>query len=88
MDITINATGAVASGFATRPEDLELYVSVTPDEEVNAAHYVGLQMTCSANDTILALVVDAEGEYVCIAPKEIAEFIVELMNKYEGDRLR
>lgn len=71
---------------ATRPEDLERYLSVLTDYPAAANDFVRMQKKCAKYGSEAVVVVDAEGELVCIAPQAIAERIAELLNADERIR--
>ncbi|MFQ5632842.1 MAG: hypothetical protein ACE5I1_29075 [bacterium] len=72
--------------FLTEPEDIDLFVCIPVDETnddfipANEQDFRNMQKVCADNNSILAQVLDAEGEYVCLAPLPIAQKIIKLLN--------
>jgi len=79
-------TPFVTSGFATRPEDLEKYFSISGGEDTSDSASIGdfehARSVCEKYGTHIAMVIDAEGEYVCFAPQPIAKLIKDLLNEW------
>lgn len=70
----------MSEDYATHPEDLERYFSVLTNFPAAAHDFVRMQKKCAKYESEAVVVIDAEGELVCIAPQAIAERIAELLN--------
>ena len=73
--------------YLTKPEHIEAYVYLDGDAEESAVGAFGddgyriMRDVCIEHGTWPAAVFDAEAEIICVAPLEIAEWLVRLINE-------
>ena len=77
-------TPFVTSGFATKLRDFEKHISVSSGGDVADAATYGdfhnLKSVCDTHGSHVAIVIDAEGEVVCLAPVEVARLVARLLD--------
>lgn len=69
--------------FLTKPEEIDRYCALPSggEEEATREDFDFMEKVVKRNGSKLVLVVDAEGEHICIAPEKVAEYIAKLINE-------
>jgi hypothetical protein len=72
----------------TRPDEIDPFSSVMFGGDGQASDWLSMeawQKGCEEEGTTLAIVTDAEGQEICVAPLPLAEHIAKLLNAAEGE---
>jgi hypothetical protein len=80
-------TPFITTGFAVELHDFEKHIRVSsgggiPDK-ATYGDFHSLNLVCEKAGTHVAIVIDAEGEIVCLAPIAVAMLIARLLDKSE-----
>ena len=77
-------TAFVKSDFATELRDYEKHISVSSGGDVADSATYGdfhhMVRVCEENGSHVAIVIDAEGSYVCLAPVAVAQLIAQILD--------